>query len=184
LAVIKGIETGADGACCPGKPCYLDQFGRWNVSLGDQQMRDGGIVRRESGIAFRWWKQEAARVLERISGKCRKPSVPHQAWVKGSVDHGRAAALIPWSLSMRSDQLVAVNPNCDGLGVADAVRRRMAARTSIVAVQAACDVEPKQAPEIGEWTIQRAAESLLQRGSDTACKFRFANTVRNRWSNE
>ena len=105
-------------------------------------MSDDRIVRGKFGITLWGWKVKAERVIERISRVGGEAPIPHQSRVKGCVDCCRRASLIPRSGSVHSNDTIVLYADCDGLGVAHAVRRRVAPAARVVAMQSAGNVKP------------------------------------------
>ena len=93
----------------------LGQLRRRHLALCRGEVRDARIVRRELRRAFRRRKDESHRRVERVSRRGCKPPVPHELRVKDRVHHGWSTALIPRSLSLRTDDVVVLNTDGHGL---------------------------------------------------------------------
>lgn len=69
-----------------------------------------------------------------------------------------------------ADDAVVVHADGDGLGIAEAIRGRVAAGAGVVAVQALDAVEEEGLPEGGELLVDRPPEPLFQSGLDLPCE--------------
>src|SRR5262249_51922845 len=85
-----------------------------------------------------------------------------QVGEEGGVGNSWRAPLIARPSTVGSDDAVVVNADGDGLGVAEAVRRRVTAGAIIIVIQAGDGVKEEQAAEVGELVINGMAEALFQ----------------------
>jgi hypothetical protein len=66
----------------------------------------------------------------------------------------------------RANDPVALDADRDRLGVAEAVRRRVAAGARVVAAERGDGVEPEQASELGELRVEPTPQARLERRRD------------------
>jgi hypothetical protein len=92
---------------------HLDALGERNERLGGEEVRE---VR--EGEAFGRRELQPGRIVERVVGQGGKPGVPHEARVEGRVGDERAA-LVPQAGPIRPHDVVVLDADRDGLGVAE-----------------------------------------------------------------
>ena len=142
---------------------HLDTLRRWDERLGYEQMRQVG-----EGKPLGRWELEAGAVVERVAGERGEARVPHQRGIQGRIGGKRRPTLIARARPMGADDAVVVDADGHGLRVAKAVRRRVTTAAGVVVVQAANNVKPEQAAEIGPLAIDRTAQFLAKPGLDVA----------------
>src|SRR5438094_10026939 len=112
-------------------------------------MRHDRIVWREAGGSLGKWKLESERVIERVAGDGGEATVPHQVGIQRRIGREGRATLVARALAIGPDDIVVLDADRDRLRVAECPARRVAATTSIVVVEAARLVEPKEPAKIG-----------------------------------
>src|SRR6187200_871073 len=127
-----------------------------------EEMFEIRIVGRETGCAFRRWKQKALRVIEGITRDCAEATGPHQLWIKGGVDHRGSPALVARPLSARSNEIIVLDTDRHRLRIAEAIQRRVTTRAGVIAMQANELVKEEQAAQLGSGWVERPAKALLQ----------------------
>jgi hypothetical protein len=100
--------------------------------------------------------------------------IPHHRGVQRRIDHERRSSLISRASAIRSDEVIVLNANGHGLGVAESVCWRMAPAARVVMMQRMDLVKPEQPAEVGELGVDSPAEGLLkplmENFLDPACK--------------
>ncbi len=145
-SVVEDVETRTDRAGCTRKASHLCELSSRKVALRDQQMRNIGVMRRKLRGALRWRENKALRIVEGISGACKKAAIPHQFRIERRVGDGRRAALISRSSAMRAYRVIVLDANCNRLRVAHPIRWRVTTSARIVIVQSPGNIEPEQSP--------------------------------------
>ena len=115
---------------------------------------------------LRRWKLEAGAVVEGVARQRQKARVPHQPGIERAVDDHRRAAHVARAGTIGADHAVVLDADGDGLGVTEAVGRRVAAAAGVVVVETGQRVEPEQPPQVGQLVIDVATEPAFQRRFD------------------
>src|SRR5215207_1438964 len=124
-------DLGSNGVVIADKiePSYLVPLGRRDEGLGCQQV---GLPRKRAALRER--KLESSAIIERVAGGCGKARVPHEPGKEGGIDDHWRAAHIARSGAVRPHDLIAVDADRDGLGIAKTSGRRVATCTGVVVI--------------------------------------------------
>ena len=172
--IVELIEARPERAQSSSEAGRLDQLGGWDVRLRHQQMRKQRIAGRKARGSLRQWKREPERVVERIARASREAAVPHQARVKGGVQHRWRASLVARTFAPDPDHRIVLDADRDRLRVAEPERRRVAAGAGVVIVQIQNLVEEQQPTKVGTAGVYRPLQPSLQRRLDPAGEPRLA----------
>ncbi len=117
----------------------------------------GGCFRGQPPRPFGGRELESLPVVEGVAGERSEAGVLHQGWIEGGVDGQRRPTLIARFRTVRAYNQVVVNTDGNGLCVAKAIGRCVAACTGIIVVQAADRVKPGGAAQLSPFRVDRPA---------------------------